>query len=89
MGYPRATSGPGDVPASPDFPALEERVLEFWDRDGTFRASVANRSAGSRDDGDGGNEFVFYDGPVRHEAPCHRVEVRDLHRQVVAATWRS
>jgi len=23
--------------------------------------------------------------PVRHEAPCNRVEVRYLHRQVVAA----
>ena len=68
MGYPRATSDaarpatPG-VPATPDFPALEERVLDYWERDGTFRASVDARPAGSADDPGGGNEFVFYDGP--------------------------
>ena len=26
-------------------------------------------------------------GWVRHEAPCDRVEVRDLHRRAVAAAW--
>jgi hypothetical protein len=26
-------------------------------------------------------------GWVRHEAPCDRVEVGDLHRRVVAAAW--
>ncbi len=41
------------------FPALEERVLDFWERDGTFRASVDARPAGTN----GSNEFVFYDGP--------------------------
>ena len=56
MGYPKTG---GDVPSSPDFPAIEERVLEFWERDGTFRASVEQRDAGA----DGSNEFVFYDGP--------------------------
>src|SRR5437588_11469237 len=41
------------------FPELEARVLEFWDRDGTFPASVDARPAGDH----GSNEFVFYDGP--------------------------
>ncbi|MCW1958798.1 MAG: isoleucine--tRNA ligase, partial [Mycobacterium sp.] len=40
---------------SPDFPALELGVLDYWACDDTFRASVANR--------DGAPEYVFYDGP--------------------------
>ncbi len=47
------------VPSSPRFPEIEERVLKYWDEDGTFVASVENRDAGE----DGANEFVFYDGP--------------------------
>ena len=34
-------------------------MLEYWDEDGTFQASVEGRAAGE----DGANEFVFYDGP--------------------------
>jgi len=52
-GYPR--SGPDDVPAQPDFPALEREVLDYWEAGDTFRESVRQRPA---DD-----EFVFYDGP--------------------------
>ncbi len=47
------------VPASPSFPKLEERVLDTWDKHGTFEASVNARAAGT----DGDNEYVFYDGP--------------------------
>jgi isoleucyl-tRNA synthetase len=47
------------VPASPDLPALEREVLEYWASDGTFAASIDARPAGT----DGSNEFVFYDGP--------------------------
>jgi len=47
--YPKPTSG------APKFPALEFDVLDYWDSDDTFRASVARR--------DGAPEFVFYDGP--------------------------
>ncbi|HEY1617457.1 MAG TPA: hypothetical protein VGG25_07555, partial [Streptosporangiaceae bacterium] len=47
------------VPASPRFPEIEERVLAYWAADDTFRASVENRPSGEN----GGNEFVFYDGP--------------------------
>ncbi|HET8601389.1 MAG TPA: isoleucine--tRNA ligase [Segeticoccus sp.] len=47
------------VDASPRFPEIEERVLKYWDEDGTFLASVANREVGEN----GANEFVFYDGP--------------------------
>ncbi|MBN9610972.1 MAG: isoleucine--tRNA ligase [Actinobacteria bacterium] len=43
----------------PDFPALEKDVLAYWAVDDTFRASVANRTAGEN----GANEYVFYDGP--------------------------
>jgi isoleucyl-tRNA synthetase len=43
----------------PDFPALEEAVLQSWDREGTFPASVEHRPAGEN----GANEYVFYDGP--------------------------
>ncbi|HEV7172004.1 isoleucine--tRNA ligase [Pedococcus sp.] len=57
----RASGGPAGagVPASPRFPEIEERVLRYWDEDGTFLASVENRESGT----DGDNEFVFYDGP--------------------------
>ena len=47
--YPKPASG------SPSFPDLELEVLDYWDRDGTFRASIDQR--------DGAQEYVFYDGP--------------------------
>ncbi|CAI3799644.1 isoleucine--tRNA ligase [Pseudarthrobacter sp. MM222] len=50
------TSG---VSASVKFPEIEERILKYWDADGTFQASIDQRDAGK----DGSNEFVFYDGP--------------------------
>ncbi|MCB0961836.1 MAG: class I tRNA ligase family protein, partial [Acidimicrobiales bacterium] len=43
------------VPSRADYPAIERRILEFWAADGTFEASVEQRS---HDD-----EYVFYDGP--------------------------
>ena len=55
--YPKATTDPErGTPASPRFPAMEERTLAYWDKDGTFQASIDQRAAGE-------NEFVFYDGP--------------------------
>ncbi len=47
--YPKPAAG------QPKFPALETEVLDYWDSDDTFRASVARR--------DGAPEYVFYDGP--------------------------
>ncbi|MEV6489065.1 isoleucine--tRNA ligase [Actinoplanes sp. NPDC051633] len=58
MVYPKHTDAAG-VPASPDLPAVEEAVLEHWQADKTFEASVDQRPAGT----DGSNEYVFYDGP--------------------------
>ena len=67
--YPKATSAtdsaldgqgkPEGAGASPRFPEIEERVLKYWDKDGTFQASIDARDAGEN----GSNEFVFYDGP--------------------------
>ncbi|WP_311213020.1 MULTISPECIES: isoleucine--tRNA ligase [unclassified Arthrobacter] len=60
--YPKASassSGTHGVSASVKFPEIEERVLKYWDEDGTFQASIDQRDAGK----DGSNEFVFYDGP--------------------------
>jgi isoleucyl-tRNA synthetase len=48
-----------DVDPSPDFPALELRVLERWRKDRVFERSVEQRPAGPK----GENEYVFYDGP--------------------------
>ncbi len=60
MTYPKAsTSDAESVPSSPRFPEIEERVLAYWEQDGTFQASVDGREAGAN----GANEFVFYDGP--------------------------
>jgi isoleucyl-tRNA synthetase len=47
MAYPKVSS-------SPDLPAVEQRVLDFWAADKTFQASVDARR---------GDEYVFYDGP--------------------------
>jgi isoleucyl-tRNA synthetase len=58
MTYPRPTEGgsePEPLSPSPRFPELEERILAFWAKDDTFRASVAQRQ--------GAEEWVFYDGP--------------------------
>jgi isoleucyl-tRNA synthetase len=58
MVYPKHTDAAG-VPASPDLPAVERAVLDHWQADKTFEASVDQRPAGR----DGSNEYVFYDGP--------------------------
>lgn len=53
--YPRATTAPDRrVPTQVRFPEIEERILKYWETDGTFQASIDQR-----DDA----EFVFYDGP--------------------------
>jgi isoleucyl-tRNA synthetase len=62
MVYPKFSADVGTadaVAAQPSFPQLEASVLQYWQDDHTFAASVAARSAGD----DGANEFVFYDGP--------------------------
>lgn len=58
MAYPKSGSQAG-VPASPNLPEVEQRVLDFWAADKTFVASVEGREAGVN----GSNEYVFYDGP--------------------------
>ena len=40
------------------FPKAEEEILKFWERNGTFKQSIAQRESM-----DGDNDFVFYDGP--------------------------
>lgn len=47
------------VDPQPNFPRLEEGVLARWEREQTFAASLAARESGPN----GGNEFIFYDGP--------------------------
>lgn len=60
MTYPKVShTDATSVASSPRFPTIEEAVLAYWESDDTFRASVEQREAGT----DGGNEFVFYDGP--------------------------
>ncbi len=51
MAYP-------NVDAQPNFPALEEAVLERWARDHTFLESIVQRENDPE-----ASEFVFYDGP--------------------------
>lgn len=48
-GYPKLATG------SPDFPALECEVLDYWAADDTFSASIERRADAE--------EYVFYDGP--------------------------
>jgi isoleucyl-tRNA synthetase len=54
-GYPRTELGADQGGGSANFPALEHEVLDYWERDDTFRASISRR--------DGAEEYVFYDGP--------------------------
>ena len=58
MAYPLDDPRRG-VPASPNLPEVERRVLDFWTKDDTFAASIEQREPGEK----GANEFVFYDGP--------------------------
>jgi len=60
MTYPKVSHTDATaVPSSPKLPVIEEAVLAYWEKDGTFQASVDQRDPGD----DGANEFVFYDGP--------------------------
>ena len=52
---PAVAGKPAEVPASPHFPSIETEVLQYWETDRTFQASIDNR--------EGAEEFVFYDGP--------------------------
>ena len=49
--YPRVDMTGGESA----FPAMEEKVLAYWEEDGTFAGSVEGRQ--------GADEYVFYDGP--------------------------
>ena len=53
----RAGVNANGVNPSPAFPKVEEQILDFWAKDGTFQASIDQRKAA------GADEFVFYDGP--------------------------
>ena len=57
--YPKNNNGskPASegVNPSPSFPAVERDILGYWDKDGTFLESIAQRKDAE--------EFVFYDGP--------------------------
>lgn len=52
MAYPKNGAS---LTSSPNLPELEEKILAFWEKDSTFRASISQR--------DGAEEYVFYDGP--------------------------
>jgi len=57
MSHPLSGEAPyPQIDQQPDYPRLEEKILEFWASDATFEASVAAREGGE-------NEYVFYDGP--------------------------
>ncbi|WP_298811979.1 class I tRNA ligase family protein, partial [uncultured Gordonia sp.] len=53
--YPLVDLTGGTGRTAPSFPDVEKLVLDYWQADSTFQASVDNRA-----DAD---EFVFYDGP--------------------------
>jgi isoleucyl-tRNA synthetase len=50
MAYP-------NVESQPNFPALEERILDRWEQQRTFLESIMRR------EDEGAEEYVFYDGP--------------------------
>jgi isoleucyl-tRNA synthetase len=52
-----AGSNANGVVPSPSFPEVEKSILSYWEKDGTFQASIDQRLA------EDAEEFVFYDGP--------------------------
>jgi isoleucyl-tRNA synthetase len=54
--YPKHSKN-ASVQPSPSFPNLEREVLEYWEKDQTFQASIDQRVDQNAE------EFVFYDGP--------------------------
>src|SRR5688500_20316864 len=69
--YPRVDLGGG---SGVSFPELEQAVLDTWAADGTFRASIDNRT--------GAEEFVFYDGPPFANGLPHYGHLRSEERRV-------
>ena len=59
--YPKAVVDGSEetVTPNPNFPDMEEKVLNYWDKDDTFQKSIDERPSGDHS----GNEFVFFDGP--------------------------
>jgi isoleucyl-tRNA synthetase len=55
--YPRNNQHQSGIEPSPSFPKIENRVLEFWKQDDTFKYSIDQRVQEQAE------EFVFYDGP--------------------------
>ena len=51
-----------EVSSSPDVPKLEESILEIWEKNKTFQASVEGKKNDPIFEKDLG-EYVFYDGP--------------------------
>lgn len=51
-----------EVSSSPNVPAIEEAILDLWEKNGTFQASVEGKKNNPADEKDRG-EYVFYDGP--------------------------
>jgi isoleucyl-tRNA synthetase len=54
--YPKHSKN-APVQPSPNFPDLEREVLQYWEKDQTFQASIDQRVE------ENAVEFVFYDGP--------------------------
>ena len=64
----------------PSFPALEEAVLELWDRVDAFPQSVASRPSA--------NEYVFYDGPpFPTGSPHYGTLLASVIKDVVPRYW--
>ena len=60
---------------SPNFPALEEEILQFWDDNDVYQRSLQRRADGPA--------FVFYEGPptangLPHPGHCLTRSIKDL-----------
>ncbi|MDF1800985.1 MAG: isoleucine--tRNA ligase [Planctomycetota bacterium] len=63
MAKPVTTPAYPEVDASPSFPGIEARILAAWREEGVFEASVEERPRTLEGGPEGGNEYVFFDGP--------------------------
>ena len=60
------------VTNQPEFPSIEQDVLDTWKKQDTFQRSMQERK--------GADEFVFYDGPPFATAICWQGRSRTLSR---------
>lgn len=70
-----------EVKAKADFVSLEKEILEFWEKNDTFKKSIKNR--------EGAEDFVFYDGPPFANGAPHYGHIMVSYVKDVVARYQT